>query len=159
MHYSLKHVSSLSSRCLYLSQFAGEGPIPFLVKARDLMPEVTQDVAWQQIVAVFNDFMLVQLQQPGAGGVIATMVGATAKFVAPIIAAYEMEGSRHFNAPAQIGGPGASQCVQGGCVTPHIQSASHSESCARWLVISLASCVALDGSFAFALFAVYDMPF
>lgn len=102
--------------CLYSSQFAGEGPIPFLVKARDLMPEVTQDVAWQQIVAVFNDFMLVQLQQPGAGGVIATMVGATAKFVAPIIAAYEMEGSRHFNAPAQIGGPGASQCVQGGCV-------------------------------------------
>ena len=29
--------------------------------------------------------------------------------------AYLREGSRHFNVPAQIGGPAAAECVQGGC--------------------------------------------
>jgi len=42
-------------------------------------------------------------------------VSATAEFVKPIIASYELEGARYFNAPAQIGGPLETTCVKGGC--------------------------------------------
>lgn len=46
-------------------QFAGEGAVPFLVKARDLMPEVTQDAAWQTIASMYFNFV----RQNGLGHV------------------------------------------------------------------------------------------
>ena len=53
---------------------------------------------------------------PGAhGDAVAAAVEATGAFVQPLVDAYLLEGSRHFNAPAQIGGDEASKCVQGGC--------------------------------------------
>lgn len=49
----------------------------------------------------------------GAGSDVAAAVAATVAFAQPIVTAYEMEGSRHYNAPQQIGGSGAADCVQG----------------------------------------------
>jgi len=96
-------------------QFAGEGPVPELLKLRDLQPEVSQAQAWSLIIALFSDFMNVQVHVAGAGQALASAVAQTGKFAAPLIAAYELEGSRHFNAPNQIGGPGEANCVKGGC--------------------------------------------
>jgi hypothetical protein len=42
-------------------------------------------------------------------------LASTAVLLRPMIAAYELEGSRYFNAPAQIGGSEQSKCVKGGC--------------------------------------------
>ena len=52
-------------------QFAGEGPVPELLKLRDLTPEVSQPDAWNAQVALFADFMAVRLHVKGAGGVVA----------------------------------------------------------------------------------------
>merc|ERR1712110_310033 len=49
------------------------------------------------------------------GSPLTQAVSATADFVKPIISAYEMEGARYINAPAQYGGPLQKTCVKGGC--------------------------------------------
>jgi len=42
-------------------------------------------------------------------------VKATGEFAEPIWKAYELEGSKNFNAPRQVGGPLANTCHKGGC--------------------------------------------
>ncbi len=64
---------------------------------------------------LYVDFMSERLGVPGAGAVVAAAVQDTAAFVGPIISAYNLEGSSHFNAPAQWGGPAQAECVRGGC--------------------------------------------
>lgn len=91
-------------------QFASGDP-PMLVKLRDLQPEVALEdahVAVAKLVAPYFEKLVVGQEVGGSSA-------ATASFVAPIVAAYELEGSRHFNAPEQIGGPGQDKCVKGGC--------------------------------------------
>jgi len=96
-------------------QFAGEGPIPALVKLRDLIPEAAQADVWAQLATLTLDFMGQVMQEPSAGIALAAAVQATGAFVEPIIAAFKSEGGRYFNGPRQIGGPLASACVRGGC--------------------------------------------
>ncbi len=64
--------------------------------------------AWTAIAALTVDFIAQGSKQGGgAGAKVAKAVAATATFVAPIVAAFNLEGSRHFNAPRQVNGPRA----------------------------------------------------
>jgi len=95
----------------------GSGAPSALEKQRDLAAELSLADAHTTAAALLTDW-LSQLAATGGGDVIAAAVAHTGTFVAPIVAAYELEGSRHFNAPAQIGGPLAKSCVKGGCPQP-----------------------------------------
>jgi len=91
-------------------QFAS-GEAPALVRLRDLKPAVTEKQAQDavaRLVARFFKHRIAGTRQEAAEE-------TTEQLLRPIIAAYEMEGSRNFNAPEQIGGPGESKCVKGGC--------------------------------------------
>merc|ERR1719230_843338 len=92
----------------------GSGAPSLLEKQRDLQAELSLDAAHSQAAAVAGDY-LDQLAGKGRGAKVRAAVAATKVFVEPIIAAYKYEGSRHFNGPRQIGGPGADECVKGGC--------------------------------------------
>jgi len=93
-------------------QFASGEP-PLLVKLRDLQPEISLDEAHTAVANLVAPYFehLAGLSVPEARGIS----DATTTFVAPLIKAYELEGSRYFNALAQIGGPWESKCVKGGC--------------------------------------------
>lgn len=97
-------------------QFSSGTP-PKLVKLRDLQPEISYDDAHaavaKLVVAYFE-------QRQGIVGTevqlhASELLQSTADFAKPIIDAYELEGGRYFNAPAQYGGPEQSKCVKGGC--------------------------------------------
>lgn len=85
-----------------------------LVAARDLKAEISEVEAHTTAAKLMNDFINQRLGI-SEGALVSGAVQATQSFVAPIIEAYNLEGSRHFNAPAQIKGPGADKCVKGGC--------------------------------------------
>lgn len=95
-------------------QWGSEEP-PTLEKKRDIQAELTLEEAHTQAAAIAGDWLQQLYGVSGAGAKVKSAVAATEEFVAPIIAAYQYEGSRSFNAPAQIGGPGAKKCVKGGC--------------------------------------------
>lgn len=93
----------------------GSGPPPLLERERDIRAELSLQQAHTAAAAIAGDWLDRLSGVSGSGGKVKAAVAATATFVAPLIAAYKYEGSRHFNGPAQIGGPGAKQCVKGGC--------------------------------------------
>jgi len=96
-------------------QFASGDP-PLLVQLRDLQPEIALSDAHATVAQLVGSYFLKVTD--GAERVVsqfAERLQETATFVKPIIAAYEMEGGRYFNAPAQIGGPAEAKCVKGGC--------------------------------------------
>jgi len=96
-------------------QFASGEP-PLLVKLRDLLPEISEDAAHAAVARLVAPFFEARAGVASPGR--APLAGpSTEEFLKPIIAAYELEGSRHFNAPAQIGGPDEAKCVKGGCPT------------------------------------------
>jgi len=96
-------------------QFSSGTP-PALVKARDLVPEITYDQAHAAIAKVVASYFGQVAKAAGTDASALTQaIQATASFAKPIIAAYELEGARYFNAPAQIGGPLEKTCVKGGC--------------------------------------------
>jgi len=94
-------------------QFAS-GDAPAAVKKLDLQPEVELAVAHVAIAEVAVDFMRVRV---GAGGgeKIQQQLDKTKELIAPLVQAFELEGSRRFNMPNQIGGPGEDACVKGLC--------------------------------------------
>lgn len=91
-------------------QFASGEP-PLLVKLRDLQPEVSLEAAHATIASLVAPYF----EQLATGVEAKTSYESTADFLEPLIKSYELEGSRYFNAPEQIGGPGADKCVKGGC--------------------------------------------
>lgn len=94
-------------------QFSSGKP-PLLVRLRDLEPEISFEAAYAAVAALVVDY--VKARAGGSsGGTLAAALSDTEEFVKPLIAAYELEGNRWFNAPQQIGGPGAKDCVKGGC--------------------------------------------
>ena len=95
-------------------QFAS-GPARGHVKAQDLKPEISNEQAHTLAAGLIADFFDRLAHLPGTGAAVTAAVKATGEFVQPLIDAYVLEGSIHFNAPAQIGGPLADKCVQGGC--------------------------------------------
>jgi len=98
-------------------QFAGEGNIPLAVKNNDLVAEIDQATAWKRTADVYNDYLASRLGITGSGNVLASYIADTKKFAQPVIAAYEKEGARYWNAPAQYGGPNEKDCVSGVCNT------------------------------------------
>lgn len=91
------------------------GEPSLLEKSRDLHAEISIEQAHETAAALISDFFAQRLNVPGSGAKLAAAVSATKAFAAPLIEAYLLEGSRHFNAPRQIGGPGKKDCVKGGC--------------------------------------------
>jgi len=86
-----------------------------LVHARDLKSELSEDAAHQIAAGMMADWINQLMAVPGGGAAVAAAVAKTKIWAEPVIAAYNLEGSRHFNGPRQINGPGAKECVQGGC--------------------------------------------
>lgn len=96
-------------------QFASGEP-PLLVKKNDLKPEVDEETAHKNIADVVVDFMRLRIGSLDAGDVLKAKVQATSELIAPLVKAYEYEGSRRFNAPNQVGGAGEKSCSRGGCL-------------------------------------------
>jgi len=94
-------------------QFAS-GPPPRNVRDNDLEADVSEAVAHDEIAKVSSDFIASSMGKSN-GSVLKSAVEKSATFFAPIVAAYELEGSRFFNMPAQFGGPQESRCVKGKC--------------------------------------------
>lgn len=94
-------------------QFSSGEP-PLLVKLRDLQPEISYEEAYAAVAKLVAPYF-----EKRAGiskdDKVSLRDDDTIEFVKPIIRAYEIEGSRWFNAPDQIGGPGMKNCVKGGC--------------------------------------------
>jgi len=90
------------------------GSASALERQRDIHPEVTLEQAHAAAATLIADF-LDQRAGMSSGSRVAAAVRATSSFVQPIIDAYLLEGSRHFNAPRQINGPGSADCIKGGC--------------------------------------------
>jgi len=95
-------------------QFASGEP-PALVRMRDLQSEITESQAHMAIAKLVAPYFEQLCGVNGAAATLSKRLAGTAELVKPIIEAYELEGSRYFNAPAQIGGPEQSKCVKGGC--------------------------------------------
>eukprot|EP00747_Dinoflagellata_sp_TGD_P186426 gnl/TRDRNA2_/TRDRNA2_43437_c0_seq1.p1 gnl/TRDRNA2_/TRDRNA2_43437_c0~~gnl/TRDRNA2_/TRDRNA2_43437_c0_seq1.p1 ORF type:complete len:562 (-),score=94.96 gnl/TRDRNA2_/TRDRNA2_43437_c0_seq1:48-1733(-) len=97
-------------------QFASGAP-PKLVQLRDLEPEISYDAAHMAVAKLVAPYFekVIGIGSATAQEKLDPLLADTADFAKPIIAAFELEGSRHFNAPKQIGGPGASKCKKGGC--------------------------------------------
>jgi len=95
-------------------QWGSEQP-PTLERKRDIQAELSIEQAHTKAAAIAGDWLQKLYGVAGAGEKVKAAVARTGEFVAPLIAAYEYEGSRSFNGAAQIGGPGAKKCVQGGC--------------------------------------------
>mmetsp|Transcript_19201 Transcript_19201/g.44154 ORF Transcript_19201/g.44154 Transcript_19201/m.44154 type:complete len:531 (-) Transcript_19201:188-1780(-) len=96
-------------------QFASGDP-PSNVRKHDLEAEVSEEAAHAKIAAVGADF-LAQRMGLSSGDVVAAQVSSSQDVLKAIADAYEMEGSRRFNAPAQAGGPDEKSCVRGLCPT------------------------------------------
>jgi len=96
-------------------QFASGDP-PSNVKKNDLAAEVTEAVAHSEIAKVAGDFIANRMGK-STGAAVKAAVASSATFFDPIIKAYEYEGSRWFNMPAQIGGPDEGLCIKGRCPT------------------------------------------
>jgi len=95
-------------------QFASGEP-PLLVRMRDLQPEITESEAHGAIAKLVAPYFEQLCGITGAAETLSERLASTAELVKPIIGAYELEGSRYFNAPAQIGGPEQGKCIKGGC--------------------------------------------
>jgi hypothetical protein len=79
----------------------------------DLKPEISTANAQQLQAKIVMDWMAKESSM-GSGSFLASEVARTKKFVAPLIAAFELEGSRAFNVPNQVGTP-SWECPRGVC--------------------------------------------
>eukprot|EP00475_Leptophrys_vorax_P033676 TRINITY_DN5330_c0_g2_i1.p1 TRINITY_DN5330_c0_g2~~TRINITY_DN5330_c0_g2_i1.p1 ORF type:complete len:547 (-),score=173.73 TRINITY_DN5330_c0_g2_i1:77-1717(-) len=91
------------------------GPVPALVKASDLKSELLEQDAHVAGAHAIVSFIGTQLGIMSSATKLIGLVDETSDFVEPIAKAYELEGSRQFNAPEQKGGP-QENCPKGGCV-------------------------------------------
>eukprot|EP00933_Yihiella_yeosuensis_P017944 TRINITY_DN1491_c2_g5_i1.p1 TRINITY_DN1491_c2_g5~~TRINITY_DN1491_c2_g5_i1.p1 ORF type:complete len:533 (-),score=130.51 TRINITY_DN1491_c2_g5_i1:110-1708(-) len=89
----------------------GSGDPPINVRWNDLEPEVEEAQAHEAIGSHTANFLAFRM---GLGQALESDQ-ATAEIVDPIVKAYELESSRRFNAPNQVGGPGEKECVRGLC--------------------------------------------
>merc|ERR1712146_229575 len=86
-------------------QFAS-GPPPLNVKMNDLKPTVPDDKAHQMMANTIKNFITAQIaKDAGAQSEIEQEVQATAKIVAPIIEALEMEANPHLLPPCNTDYP------------------------------------------------------
>jgi len=79
----------------------------------DLKPEISHEEAQQQQAKIVVDWLAKELGL-GSGSFLKSEVARTKQFLEPFIAAGELEGSRSFNAPNQVGTPGW-DCARGVC--------------------------------------------
>eukprot|EP00928_Gymnodinium_smaydae_P062170 TRINITY_DN46090_c0_g1_i1.p1 TRINITY_DN46090_c0_g1~~TRINITY_DN46090_c0_g1_i1.p1 ORF type:complete len:575 (-),score=87.96 TRINITY_DN46090_c0_g1_i1:241-1917(-) len=95
-------------------QFASGDP-PFLVRNRDLQPEISPDDAFAAVAAIIAPYFAKLAKGDTSLVELSAQLQETEDFFKPILDAYEMEGARYINAQAQIGGPSQDKCVKGGC--------------------------------------------
>jgi len=95
-------------------QFSSGTP-PTLVHLRDLQPEISYEEAYTAVAKLVSPYFEKLAGVAGSNSELAQRLQETEDFVKPIVAAYELEGARYFNVPAQFGGPDEKQCVKGGC--------------------------------------------
>lgn len=101
-------------------QFASGAP-PSNVRKNDLAAEISEASAHAAIAEAAADFIVLHAASSDASQTANAQKGAAARqkatsdFMAPIIAAYELEGSRRFNMPNQVGGYGEKTCSKGLC--------------------------------------------
>jgi len=79
----------------------------------DLKPEITHEEAQLTQARIVADWLSKELRL-GSGRLLASEVAKAKEFLRPFIAAGELEGSRSFNAPNQVGTPGW-VCPRGVC--------------------------------------------
>jgi hypothetical protein len=95
-------------------QFA-TGNAPTLVAARDLKPEADSESSLNRASSIIGNFLAyVKTGDQTANNVVVSAVKTTGQFIAPIVSAFELEGSREFNAPKQKDGP-LEDCPKGMC--------------------------------------------
>lgn len=95
-------------------QFAS-GPAQGLVKQRDLKPELTEEEAHCAAAEVIVDFIDNLAGIPSTGTAVHDAVESSKTFLQPLLDTYLLEGSKHFNCPAQIGGPLEKMCTKDIC--------------------------------------------
>jgi len=91
------------------------GEPSFLEKMRDIRADISDEEARSKGSALIADWLAQRTGVPGAGTVLDKAVESTRVFVKPIIDAYLLEGSRHFDSPVQVDGPLANRCKRGAC--------------------------------------------
>merc|ERR1719199_1497888 len=94
-------------------QFASGAPPPNVAK-NDLVAEIEDAAAHEAVGGLAADFFARRLGLREAGALAASDAAART-FFATVVDAFELEGSRRFNAPAQIGGPDEKRCTRGLC--------------------------------------------
>lgn len=100
-------------------QFASGAP-PMLVKMRDLKPELSNDAAHQIVAGFISDFTRVHMGDKTGLMPLVDALHGTSVFLAPIIAAYKMEGFYTFKPPCNSNPP-SSACTLGSPWSEHAQ--------------------------------------
>ena len=90
----------------------GNGSTTTLINMRDIRAELSVSEALETAGHLAADF-LTQLETGNGGWIVDRAVNDTGDFAAPLINAYELEGSKNFNSPRQIGGPLENTCYKG----------------------------------------------
>jgi hypothetical protein len=94
-------------------QFASGAPPPNVAK-NDLVAELEDAEAHAKVGALAADFFARRLGMP-EGGALAANIDESREFFAHVDEAFELEGSRRFSAPAQVGGAEEKRCTRGLC--------------------------------------------
>lgn len=90
------------------------GAPPTLVKNNDLKAEISEQEGHQQVASAISAFFEQMYNKNNSK--LQNLKKQSKELLAPLVLAYEKEGSRYFNGPSQIGGPTEKQtCIKGGC--------------------------------------------
>lgn len=91
------------------NQFASDDPTG-LVKARDLLPEISYNDAHAAMARVIAPYFEDKAGVASSAPLLTEALSFTADFVKPIIEAYQLEGGRYMGTPEQFGGPNEKRC-------------------------------------------------
>ena len=100
-------------------QFASGTP-PWLVKLRDLKPEITYEQAHSAVAALVAAFIALHLGDTSSFSIISQAVDSTAVFMEPLVSAFELEGYHNFKPPCNDIPP-SSACQVGSEWSRHAQ--------------------------------------
>lgn len=97
-------------------QFAGEGNPPFTVRSNDIKPEITNDEAKDLVASLISSHMksVLTIANENDKKLLENTLGKTKEIAQPMIEAFLLEGSYHFNTPCyQFDKPEGTGCTEG----------------------------------------------